>query len=209
MKKIALIGDLVASRKIANRAAFQASLLATLTRLSEDNPHILSPYTLTLGDEFQAVFDRGAGIFKDVMLILTTVYPQKVRFAIGVGDIDTAINPKQSIGMDGPAFHNARKELERLKAEECLFGVAGIDGHCGVLTRESLHLLSHNIDKWKENRFHILAMLNNGLSVKEIADSLQISDKAVYKDIDSGTLRTVIRMLAAVEAIIDDNLVNT
>lgn len=42
---------------------------------------------------------RASGCFWDLVRISTDLYPQQMRFALALGEIDTAINPEQAIGM--------------------------------------------------------------------------------------------------------------
>ncbi len=53
MNYIVVIADVVASRNIADRALIQDQFVATLSRLNDRNLQLVSPYTVTLGDEFQ------------------------------------------------------------------------------------------------------------------------------------------------------------
>jgi hypothetical protein len=197
-KTIALIGDIVASRRISKRTIFDEMLLDTLNRLNRQNPNILSPYTL-IGDEIQAVFSSADFLFHDTISILATIHPEKMRFSFGVGTLVTPINPEQAIEMDGPAFHNARDGVEELKKVGYLFNIVGEDIPNLNLLRQTLFLLSHNMDRWKRTRLQALAMLQKDLSVKEIAAKLHISDKAVYKTIDVGALDIVIALFGEVQ----------
>jgi hypothetical protein len=78
-----------------------------------ENMHLISPYTITLGDEFQAVLKNARHLFGDIITILYVIYPTKIRFSIGIGDIQTPVNPNQAIGMDGTAFYNARTGIDK------------------------------------------------------------------------------------------------
>src|SRR5438270_9561839 len=100
---LAVIGDIVLSRAIAQRAEFQKQLRRTLDNINKRSA-MASPYTITLGDEFQAVYRDPRGVFVDILTIMERIAPVSARFAIGVGTLRTPINPTQAIGMDGPAF---------------------------------------------------------------------------------------------------------
>ncbi len=194
MKKIALIGDIVGSRKIKKREEIQKRLLRYFNTINANHKTLLSPFTITLGDEFQALYSKGGNLFKDIWEILLVLYPAKVRFSIGVGELSTRINKKQSIGMDGPAFYNARQGLTELKKTSYLFNVITDDGNRNELIRHSMFLISNISGKWKSTRLKILVMLYEGKSVKEISAKLKISDKAVYKNIDSGSLTLIVKI---------------
>lgn len=211
MKIIALIGDIVSSKEIQDRALIQRKLENVLHQLNLDNKSLLSPYTITLGDEFQAVFGQSGLLFYDMVRILSTLSPVKVRFALGVGTLDTPINPKQSIGMDGPAFHAARAGIEELKSGSFLFTIKGIEQHAIDLANQSLKLLSRHLDKWNDTRLHIFEMYNQNLLVKEIveklnAEKLKISEQAVYKSIAHGDLEVVQGIFRSVAQVINENI---
>lgn len=205
MSKIVLIGDIIASRKIKNRASLQKQLKSVIRQLNRKNPNLLSPYTITLGDEFQAVYAKAEHLFSDLVNILLALYPEKVRFSIGIGTIDTPINKQQAIGMDGPAFYLARKGIEQLKASGYLFIVNGLDDEQQDIVNNSLFLVSHQLCKWKQSRLNVFQLLQQGFAVADMTKKLKLSDKAIYKSIDQGELKTVHQLFLAVEKIISES----
>ena len=95
---IVVIGDIVSSRKIMDRVAFDNGLLRTLEELNARNADILSPYTLTIGDEIQAVFGRADSLFHDAVSILAAIHPEKMRFSWGLGRLTKPITPNGPLG---------------------------------------------------------------------------------------------------------------
>ncbi len=192
VKYVVLVADLVSSRKIVERSAVQEKLTTCLRRLNSGKKEgLLSPYTITLGDEFQSVFATPGRIFRDALTVLIALYPVEVRFVFAVGEISTSINSKQTLGMDGPAFHEARGAIERLKKAKGLFAVAGPEPAGLDLVNHSLALVSHAIRKWPRSRLEILRGILEHRSVGQLASDLGITDKAVYKSIDAGAVRTI------------------
>jgi len=192
MQVIALIGDVVASRTVAPRAPFQRRLATVLERTSADARALASPYTITLGDEFQAVYRRADSLWADIVTILAQIHPVRARFAVGVGALTTRINPVQALGMDGPAFHGARTALTALKADARLLRIAGEPAESWSLANHTLNLLSHQLRGWSRNRLLILAGLLRMRPVKEIEAGLEISRVAVYKNIRAAALDEVV-----------------
>jgi len=192
MQVIAVIGDLVGSRRVAQRSAFQRRLGATLKKTSAAARRLASPYTLTLGDEFQAVYRGGESLFADVVGIMAEIHPVRARLAFGVGELTTRINSEQALGMDGPAFHQARAALTTLKVEDRLLRIAGAEGAAWELANHVLNLLSNDLEGWSRNRLLILAGLLQGRAVREIEDGLKISRVAVYKNIRAAALDEVV-----------------
>lgn len=192
MQVIAVIADIVSSKSVAKRSAFQLRLAKLLLNVGKDAHQLASPYTITLGDEFQAVYRSGQSVLADVVSIMAEIHPVRARFAFGVGELTTRINPKQALGMDGPAFHRARSGLARLKKERRLLRIEGETDETWRLANHTLGLLSHQAEGWSRNRLLILAGLLDGKSVKEIEDGLRISRVAVYKNIRAAALDDVV-----------------
>ena len=203
MAKIVLIGDIVASRKIEDRSLVQKKLMAAIRQVNRKNSNLLSPYTVTLGDEFQAVFNKADRIFADGITILSALYPEQVRFSIGVGAIDTPINKQQAIGMDGPAFYLARKGIGQLKSSGYLFTTNGLLDDQQNMVNHSLYLVSHHLSKWIQSRLNVFVLLQQGLSVADMANKLDLSDKAIYKTIDHGELRVIHQLFLDIEKVIN------
>ncbi len=204
MKKIVLIGDIVSSRKIKNRSLTQQKFEETFKQINKKNKPLISPFTITLGDEFQAVYEKADLLFYNIWQILQYTSPIKIRFSIGVGEITTPINKKQAIGMDGPAFYFAREGMEELKETNNLFILKGEGISNSELLNQILFLLSHQINGWKQTRYKIITSLYEGISVKEMADRLGITDKAVYKNIDAGALQNIKRLTDEISRQIND-----
>lgn len=95
-----VIGDLVLSRQITARRAFQTRLNQGLQELGRARRDIVSPYTITLGDEFQAVYASPKRIFRDLLAVQSLAHPTRVRFAIGVGSLTTRLNRTESARLE-------------------------------------------------------------------------------------------------------------
>lgn len=191
---IAIIGDLEASKQLDKSARHKTQMvleeLFTEKRFSREG--VVSPYTLTLGDEFQALYEDAGNLFHHIWIVTAAIHPVKIRWAIGTGEIDTPVNKKRSLGMDGPAFHKARNGIEILKKEKQLFRVETGETLYDTLANSSLKLLTADLRTWKKNRFLILERLCSGVEVRQIAAEVGLSDVAVYKNIHAGNLDAVI-----------------
>lgn len=212
MAYLTVIGDIVGSKDLPNRERFQQELAVTLKRLSARHPGLVSPYTLTLGDEFQAIYKSADRLFGDLVTLLAAVSPARARFAIGVGDLTTRINPKQAIGMDGPAFHRARDVMTELKKSHRLLRIRG-----STVTRKgafdpwpllnhSLDLASHEFSRWEKNRFEILRVVLEGKPLAELESELGISKVAIYKNVHAGALEDLRGLLAEITRFLNHQL---
>ena len=196
-KLIVVIGDVISSRKVEKRNDLQNKLLEIFENLNTDanQNHLVSPYTITLGDEFQAVYQKADRLFLDTIRILETTLPQKVRFSFGVGNISTDINTEQSIGMDGSAFYYAREGISNLKDQRgnYKFNIYGLDDpELEKLFNNVLYIFSNLLEGWNKNRYFILRSTMEGKAVKDIAKELKLTETATYMNIYDGSIREMI-----------------
>lgn len=210
MRVIALIGDMVASRTQADRRKGQEMLQTACeslnTRAAEFG--LLSPLTLTLGDEFQALFNQAGQVWHCVLALEAAMAPMAIRFALGVGEITTEINTERALGMDGPAFYHARDGIGALKKSGHRYTVRGLDreGSAPRWLQPTLDLVSHQRQKWQANRMHILAGMMAGKPVTDMAESLGISEQAVYANIRDGALDSIVKIFAASSGSMQEHL---
>ena len=208
MQVISIIGDIVASKQMAQRSVFQRKLGRILAHTSAHARQLASPYTITLGDEFQAVYRKADLLFADIFGIMADIHPVRARFALGVGALTTRINPTQALGMDGPAFHDARETLMALKHDRRLFRIGGRPAEAWTLGEHVLNFLSHQVEGWSRNRLLVTAGLLRGRPVKEIEADLQISRVAVYKNIRAAALDEVVGICHELERALNHALRN-
>jgi hypothetical protein len=190
MKYAVVIGDVVGSRQLAQRGQFQRQLKAAMTAISRRRGRALaSPYTVTLGDEFQAVYRDPAQVFADVFALMARFAPVRVRFSIGTGEIVTPLNTAQAIAMDGSAFHRARAGLDQLKREHRLLALrTGDERDARGLRAPILAVLSGLIEGWRPTRLQLFAAMLAGDGPAELAKDTGITARAVNKNVRAADL---------------------
>ncbi|WP_111655946.1 SatD family protein [Isoalcanivorax indicus] len=209
---LVLIADIQDSRHLPDRQAVQTRLQDTLTTLNAAAPPdlLVSPYTITLGDEFQAVMTRADRALADIITVMGALHPVQLRFALATGALDTPVNPDQAIGMDGPAFHAAREAIEHLKAADERLAIVHTgespDPQLDTLVTGTVGLLGHHLGKWKPSRLSVLTARLHGDSVTTIATRLGMSEQAVYKNMRAGELEHVITLFRTLTTLINRRL---
>lgn len=195
---IAVIGELIDSKKITDRSQFQDHLQTGLAAISKQTS-IASPYTIILGGEFQAVYRSGQSLFSNLFAIRALLHPESCRFAIAIGGLNTPINPAQAIGMDGPAFHKAREAIITLKAEKEQLAITGLSRSMKALVDPLVNLLWASTGNWNANRLEVLVGLMKGQTERELANRLDLSERAIYKNLKDGQLREWANLIREVE----------
>ncbi|PKD45097.1 SatD family protein [Rhodohalobacter barkolensis] len=203
---IVVIGDIIESKDLEadDRKETQIKLEEQFKKMNRESGQLLSPYTITLGDEFQAVYRSSDHLFRDIWTIMAQIHPVQIRINISVGEITTEINREQSIGMDGPVFHVARDQIEEMKKEDILLTIATDNKQFDRLVNSSFRILSANLRAWNRNRLMILKKRYEEIDVKQIAGELELSEVAVYKNIRAGTLDAIQDLTDSITEIVNE-----
>ena len=205
---LALIADVIDSKMVQERFNLQKQLEKTLRKMNElFGDYLASCFTLTLGDEFQALLKVDAPVFQIIDTLRSELSPTQLRFGIGLGEIVTTIDPLQSIGADGPAYWNARAAIN-LVHQKNDYGNTQIYFSSG---NDSKDLLVNALiasgeairSGWRGSQEEILldllkrSVYSETFSQQELAQSLAIQPSALSKRLKSSSIRVYLRGRAA------------
>jgi len=113
---IAVIADIIGSRRLDDRASAQQVLDETIARVEADMPLAAQRLTPTVGDEQQGVYDRlGDALASLLMLQLALPEGISFRFGLGVGDVRPIASVHGTLS-DGPGWYAARDAIEQVHA---------------------------------------------------------------------------------------------
>lgn len=112
-----IVGDIVSSKKLDERLVVQRKLGNYLDKLNiEYNVTIKKNLSITLGDEFQGLFDSFCDILEIIHKIESVMWPTIIRFVIGIGDLSFDFgDPNSPYKSDGEVWWNARKAVDNIK----------------------------------------------------------------------------------------------
>ena len=210
---LALIADVIDSKMVQERLDLQKQVEKTLQKMNElFGDYMVSRFTLTLGDEFQALLKVDAPIFQIIDTLRSELTPTQLRFGIGLGEIVTAIDPLQSVGADGPAYWNARAAINFVHQKndygntQIYFssGKENQDYFVNALIASGEAIRSG----WRESQEEILLNLlkrsvySENFSQQDLAQSLGLNPSALSKRLKSSSIRVYLRGRAAALACI-------
>jgi len=176
-----VIGDISKSRELRDRAAIQERFKAAIGEINQRfTDSIVSKFLVTIGDEFQGVLNDAAKSYDVIVVMRELLYPVEFVFGVGVGTITTEIAP-QAIGMDGPAFHNARAALEEGKDEGYEVRYRGLGEPLDYLVNATLVLIEALKRNWTEHQFNVIAIYRQTANQAEVARRLKVSRSAISK----------------------------
>lgn len=216
---VAIIGDIVNSRKIAGeqRKTVQYRLEETLDSVNQRyRDYIVSDFLITLGDEFQGLLRPNAPLYEIISCVVEGINADRnkekiieIRFGIGLGRILTDIK-KVALGMDGPAFHYARNALEishDMKGHAIVFRAepSTLIEQDEIAINALLGLLAVTRKFWmhKASKFNeILPYLRESKNQKDIASLLNCTQPLVSKQVASAYWNEIKELELTVDALI-------
>ena len=91
-----------------------------------------------------------------VFAVNLELWPQRFRFALGVGGIDVRLETGDAAAMDGSAFHHASAGLARIEKTGGVFAVEGegIERASGAVVEAAAHLVGTLMSGWTETEAH-------------------------------------------------------
>jgi hypothetical protein len=114
---------------------------------------ILSPLTITLGDEFQGVFDKLDTAVKVIFdmeeLIIKNNYDYKLRYVLNYGIIQTPINSNIAYEMLGEGLTVARSILNEKKKDNTRFTFNYNKNKNQDIINDAFSIYQSFIDDWK------------------------------------------------------------
>ena len=214
---LALIADVIDSKMVQERFDLQKQVEKTLQKMNElFGDYMVSRFTLTLGDEFQALLKVDAPIFQIIDTLRSELTPTQLRFGIGLGEIVTAIDPLQSVGADGPAYWNARAAINFVHQKndygntQIYFssGKENQDFFVNALIASGEAIRSSWRDSQEEILLNLLkrSVYSESFSQQDLAQSLAINPSALSKRLKSSSIRVYLRGRAAALASIQSTV---
>ncbi|WP_295827228.1 SatD family protein [uncultured Microbacterium sp.] len=112
---VAVIADIVASRRLDDRAGAQRAIEDAVVTVQNDLPLATAPLTAVVGDELQGEYDDLSSALAS-LLLLRLALPDDVdcRFGVGVGEVRPIELAARTVP-EGPAWWAAREAIDHIE----------------------------------------------------------------------------------------------
>ncbi|MDO9398669.1 MAG: SatD family protein [Herbiconiux sp.] len=115
---VAVIVDIVDSRRLVDRRGSQAALLEAFARVDAQSDPV-QPLRATVGDEFQAVYSSvGAALEATLLARLALPADLDCRFGLGLGAVHDVGQGEVGVIQDGSGWWRAREAIDEAHARE-------------------------------------------------------------------------------------------
>ena len=186
MKHFILMGDIIGSSG-KNHPKLMDDFDKTVSFANQKHKRrILSPLTITLGDEFQGIVKDAdsAGVIIIAMeeFIIENRLGFKLRYVLNQGKINTPVNKTRSYKMLGEGLADARKQLERLKKSGDRFRFFLEDTENTLVVNLVFRIIKNVAGKWNVEKDHeIISSFLKHKDYKIVAEKLGKSRSQVWK----------------------------
>lgn len=172
MKHHIIMADIVKSSKF-NGAEIMPPFKEMVEKINTNyQSEIISPLTITLGDEFQGVVKSLKVGIKIIFaldeLLLTEAF--KLRFVLNYGEIQTIISKNNSYGMLGAGLSNARELLDKIKETDNRILLNGYGMPHDTMLCQGFQLYNYFYRQWSAKEKLIVKEFLSGKDYKEVAN---------------------------------------
>lgn len=205
---VALIGDIRGSRELDDRKEVQKEFKQVVDSLNDhiSDRAIASQFTVTTGDEFQALLTDATAAVEAAVSASDRFHPARLRFGIGQGGLDTKMNPNQAIGMDGPCFHRAREAINSAKKEQTWIRVSGWSDDLDRRINSMFDLVRCVREDWTDRQAQFALALKKKGAQKRVADHYEVSKSTVSESLSAGHVQEVRSAESSLAELLQDTL---
>jgi hypothetical protein len=180
------MADVIGSRKSDQNELIQEFRKVTDNTNASCHRHFLSPITITLGDEFQAVAKNLLSAITIILNLEENIIALNgefhLRYVLLEGKIETPINPAIAYGMLGSGLTKARETLTGMKKNKSRFHVILQDKALENALQNAFIALQGIIDDWRPDKdYYIVAKFLQNRDYKEVALELNKERSLIWK----------------------------
>lgn len=186
MKHFILMADVIKSGE-REQDQLMSDFKKVVQEINQDYSSVLlSPLTITLGDEFQGVIKDLASAVKIILSLEEKKIHNKLdfqlRYVLHQGLIDTPINENIAYEMLGAGLTAARLKLNSLKKEKSRFIVSLDDALQTTILNEAFVIFAGITEKWNlKSDYELVASFIALEDYKRVAENLNKTRSQVWK----------------------------
>lgn len=201
MRYFALIGDLVSSRVLNDRAEVQKRFqhaIQSVTDTSSDD--LVAPLKLTAGDEVQGLTTNPHVVVGVITHVSEALIPVRISWGLGFGDLATELVDDVAL-LDGPCFHRAREAVQSAKKKSNSLEVRGLEAPVGEMLAAIMNLIGAIRSSWTPKQAEAVAAAR-GKSQVAAAESLGIDPSTISRTLSAAHYKPVLEGEAAARALL-------
>lgn len=187
-ERYVVLGDVVDSREIADRAGFRETFTEARETVATryDASFVAGPAVLKGIDELGAVLASLESLYDIAITMQNALHPHAIRLAVASGDISVG-EPETVAHMDGEAFHRATELLEAIERDGLRFGIDTDTRPLDTAVADEINLLLHVRESWTDRQRDVVSRYEEAPTQQAVAADLGISQQAVSNALRSAS----------------------
>lgn len=188
-----LLGDVVDSRNIDDRVAFEESLRAACSDITATYADAFdAPLEPLKGiDEVGGVLSTPAPLYDVLDDLRAKLHPYELRVAVTRGTVDVGVETGDVSRMDGPAFHRADELISALERGTLRVALDLENAPLDTAIADEVNLLFEVKRRWTDRQREVVASYRETDSQAETAAELGVSQAAVSQALSRASWPTV------------------
>lgn len=179
---IAIVGDLVKSRKTPDREGLQKKLLTTLKYINREFAlDFYAPFKITRGDEIAGVILSSKNLYSIISTLKNLIFPYFIRVVVKSGILNTGLSSKDAAIIDGPAFKAADDLLRKIKKEDNYFFLDLDTKERDEAITFIVNLIEEIKKKWTLRQKETIELYKKLHTQEKVAKKLGITQQGVAK----------------------------
>ncbi len=202
MSYFAIIGDLVGSRQMNDRAAVQLRFREAVDEANDvAHGHLTVPLKLTAGDEVQGITGRPETLVEIMVRVSDALAPASLAWGWGYGELTTDLVDDVSL-LDGPCLHRARDAVEAAKKASSWLEISGFPEPSAQVLSALMNLIGSVRAGWTERQAEVVRASRGRLQV-EAAELLGVGPSTVSRALSSAHASRVFAGEEAAKALLE------
>ncbi|MDP2480378.1 MAG: SatD family protein [Candidatus Palauibacterales bacterium] len=198
---VVVIGDIVESRSLPDRAGVQRRLLEAVDAINaEEAEGLAAALRLTTGDEVQAVLADPAAAVELITRLSDALRPVELAWGLGRGPLTTDWSDDVS-AMDGPCFHRARAAVEEAADEGVWLRALGFSAVDDRVLSGLFRLLGVLRAGWTDTQFAYVRALR-GATQRQVAERFGRDETTVSRTLSRAHVHDVLEAEGAARALL-------
>lgn len=189
MRTYIVMADIIDSRKQPSKKLMRDFQNVVKSINFKYRKHLLSPLTITLGDEFQGVLKSYDSALRLILEMEEEIVKQggkfKLRYVLNYGDIETKLNHEIAYGMMGRGLTKSREALEELKDTDVRFLVILDSATDAEIMNNLFKLYDRVISDWKGKDLDYVKLFLEDKTYQEVASELGVNLTSAWRRLRS------------------------
>lgn len=187
----AIIGDVVGSRHLDDRAGVQQRLRDAIESSNAERADLLTvPMKLTAGDEVQGLTTHPHVVIDVITNAAEALHPVQISWGVGLGDLSTDLLQDVAL-LDGSCFHRAREAVDAAKHKSSWLEVRGVPEPSAEVVAALMNLVGAIRSDWTPRQAQVVREAR-GRKQSDVAEELDVAASTISRTLAAARYKWIL-----------------